>query len=147
MAVKKPRKGLTEQQKLYVKMVINGMQREEIMLQLFGIDIKTADKKVVNRYDQTLWRWRQLPEYDKEWKKCWRDRWGKLTYQAMGVIEEGMQDSALPWRRTQSANLAISYGQKAMAGEEAGVIKVQVMGMPELGSPEAPESDVESGET
>ena len=134
MATKRVPPGLPVRAKQWIRMEIANMGRQEIYPKLFGIDM--SDKAAVNRCDQQVHRWRTHPAYEREWQKAWREAWGKLTYQAMDVISEGMGDSNLPWRRTQSANVALTYGQKNLVGEDSGVVKVEVVGMPELGTPD-----------
>ncbi len=130
----------SEQQRLWIRMTMLNKPREEILLKVFGLD-ETASPTDIQRAQTKMWRWKKHPDYDKEWKAIWREIWGDLTYEAMDVLREGMRDDQLPWRRTQSANMVISYGQKHLLGDESSTIKVQVTGMPELGTPE----DVDSG--
>ncbi len=143
---KRGRKGspLSEPQKKYIEMTVDGASEADIWKTIFNEDLATIDKRTKHTIQCRLWRWAQHPEYEKYERQCYRKRWGKMTYKAMGVMEEGMTDETLPWRRTQSAVAVLNQGQKIIAGEEAGVIKVQVIGLPELGIPD--EDDGESGE-
>ena len=130
------KKAMTEQAKQWIRMTIANASREEILLKIFNVDKSTATKKEINRCDVAMNRWRNHPLYEKEWQKAWREAWGKLTYKAMTVINEGMEDDDLPWRRTQSANLAMTYGQKNLVGDEASAVKVEIVGMPDIGTPD-----------
>ena len=126
--------------KQWIRMVIANKSREEILMQVFGVDLYGGNARAINNCDSCMSRWKRHPNYEREWNKAWRERWGKISYKAMEVLEEGMEDTELPWRRTQSANLAMSYAQKNLLGDEATTLKVQITGMPEIGSP-----DVENG--
>ena len=121
-------------------MTIANASREEIYKQIFGVDIKTATKQEMNKVNCKLWRWKEHPAYEREWRKAWREAWGELTYKAIDVIREGMDDPNLPWRRTQSANLAVTYGQKNLIGDDDSAVKVEIVGMPDLGRPDEEES-------
>ena len=55
---------------------------------------------------------------------------------AMSVVQEGLHDDSLPWRKTQHANLALAYGTKMLVGEEERTVHVQIEGMPDIGSPD-----------
>ena len=130
----------TPQQKLWVQLVVAGDSRKDIIKKVFHVDIK-EQPELANRYDQMMWRWRQHPDYEKEWNAAYRELWGDITIDAMKELRNGLHDDQLPWRRTQHVNLALAYGSKLLTGDDGNVVKVQVVGMPDIGSPDQPEED------
>lgn len=136
---KKKSMNLTPQQKIWLELMVRGASRDEIFQKVFGIDYSLPEAelaKAKNRANCKLWHWKQHPAYETEWRKAWRDAWGDITYKAMAVVREGMDDSDLSWRRTQSASLALAYGQKNLIGDSDGAVKVEIVGMPDLGVPD-----------
>ena len=129
------RQPFTGQQKAWIRLVVSGESRKEIMKKIFGVDID-ANPELAGRYDQRLHRWRNHPDYEKEWNAAYREVWGEITQEAMKELRNGLRDKEMPWRRTQHVNLALAYGSKIISGEEGNIIKVQISGMPDLGSPE-----------
>ena len=81
-------------------------------------------------------RWRQHPDYHKEWLIAFKEAWSDIMVDAMVVVQEGLHDDSLPWRKTQHANLALAYGTKMIVGEEERNLNVKIEGMPPLGSPD-----------
>ena len=127
---------MTEKAKQWIRMDIANCSRKEILQKIFNVDLETATDREINRCDCAMWRWKNHPQYEREWQKAWKEAWGKLTYKAMKVVNEGMDDNDLPWRKTQSANLALTYGQKNLVGDEASAVKVEIVGMPDIGTPD-----------
>lgn len=129
------RKPFTPQQKLWVKCVVSGDSRKEIAKKVFHVDIDNDDRGA-HRVDACMYRWRRHPDYEKEWNAAYREVWGEITQEAIRELRKGLHDDELPWRRTQHVNLALTYGSKIIAGEEGNTVKVQISGMPEIGSPD-----------
>lgn len=125
----------TPLQKLWVKLVVSGATRKEILDKVFHVDLD-AHPEDANRCDVRISRWRRHPDYEKEWNAAYREVWGEITQEAMKELRNGLHDDDLPWRRTQHVNMALTYGSKIISGEESNTIKIQIEGMPELGSPD-----------
>ena len=118
---------------LQLKMV--GKTRGEIYQEIFGID--PTDHKAMNAADQKIYRWRNHPDYEKEWQRAWRTVWGDVVSEAVKELINGLHDEENPWRRTQHMNAALSYGIKAMQGDDSNKITVQIEGaMPDIGTPD-----------
>lgn len=119
----------------YLQLKMTGKPRREIYQEVFGID--PSDSKAVNAADQQIYRWRQLPDYEKEWQKAWKAVWGDVVTEAIKVLIEGLHDKKNPWRQTQHMNAALANGIKAMQGEDSGKITVQIEGsLPDIGEPD-----------
>ena len=128
--------GFTPEMKDWMKCVVRKASRPEIFRQVFGVDINEISDQEANKYDARLSRWRKHPDYHKEWMIAFKEQWGDILADAVAVVQEGLQDDSLPWRRTQHANLALAYGTKILVGEEERTVHVQVESMPDIGSPD-----------
>lgn len=133
-------KPFTPQQKLWVKCVASGFSRAEILDKVFHTT--PEDKTKSHNADCCMSRWRRHPDYEKEWRAAYKEVWGEIVQEAVRELHNGMHDAELPWRRTQHVNLALSYGSKILDGEDANTVKVQITGMPDIGSPADDEEDV-----
>lgn len=128
------RKPFTPMQKLWIRCVVAGDSRAEILDKVFHTTPDDTTK--AHNADCCMWRWRKHPDYEKEWYSAYREIWGEITVEAMRELRNGMRDKDLPWRRTQHVNMALTYGTKMMLGDDANTVKVQITGMPELGTPD-----------
>lgn len=132
----RPKSGFTPEMKQWMRMVVRKASRKEIFKEIFHEDIENLSPQEQGKYDTRLWRWRNHPDYHNEWLIAFKEQWGDILADAVAVVQEGLDDQQLPWRRTQHANLALAYGTKLIIGEEERAIHVKVEGMPELGSPD-----------
>lgn len=128
--------GFTDQQKEWMKLVVRNASRKEIMEQVFHVAPEDMNEENLHKYDCKLSRWRQHPDYQKEWLIAFKAQWNGILADAVSVVQEGLHDDSLPWRRTQHANLALAYGTKLIVGEEERTVHVQIDGMPDIGSPD-----------
>ena len=128
--------GFTPEMKDWMKLVVRKASREEIFRELFHVELKELDPQEANKYDVKLCRWRKHPDYHNEWLAAFKEQWGDILADAVAVVQEGLNDQDLPWRRTQHANLALAYGTKLIIGEEERAVHVKIEGMPDIGSPD-----------
>ena len=128
--------GFTPEMKKWMKLVVRNASRKEIFDEIFHVNIDELSHQEKNKYDVRLSRWRDHPDYHNEWIAAFKESWGPIMAKAMAVVDEGLDDDQLPWRKTQHANIALSYGTKMLVGEEERTIHVQVEGMPDIGSPD-----------
>ena len=128
--------GFTPEMKDWMKLVVRKASRKEIFSQLFHVDLESLSAQEANKYDVKMSRWRKHPDYHKEWLIAFKEQWGDIMAEAVEVVQEGLHDESLPWRRTQHANLALAYGTKLIVGEDERTVHVQIEGMPDIGSPE-----------
>ena len=139
---KRKNMNLTPQQKIWLELMVHGATRDEIFQKVFGIDYSLPPEELAREQNKArckMWHWKNHPAYETEWRKAWREAWGEITYKAMDVVLKGMDDKDLPWRATQSASLALAYGQKNLIGDDEGAVKVEIVGMPDLGTPDGEE--------
>ena len=126
----------TDQMKEFMRLEARNASRPEIFKEIFGKDIKELSDREANNNDVTIHRWRHHPDYQKEWLSAFKAQWNGIMADAMSVVQEGLHDDSLPWRKTQHANLALAYGTKMLVGEEERTVHVQIEGMPDIGSPD-----------
>ena len=128
---------VTPEMKEFLKLEVRKASRPEIFRELFGVDVSQLSDKEANKYDAKLYRWRHHPDYHKEWLIAFKNQWSDILADAVSVVQEGLHDDQIPWRRTQHANMALAYGTKLIVGEEERTVHIQVEGMPDLGSPDS----------
>lgn len=126
----------TDQMKEFMRLEARNASRPEIFKEIFGKDIKALSDREANNIDVQIHRWRHHPDYQKEWLAAFKAQWNGILADAMTVVQEGLHDDSLPWRKTQHANLALAYGTKMIVGEEERSLTVKIEGMPEIGSPD-----------
>lgn len=127
---------VSQEMKDFMKLEVRNASRPEIFKELFGLNVSELSEKEANKYDAKIYRWRHHDEYQKEWINAFKQSWGPILAKAMTVVDEGLEDNSLPWRKTQHANLALAYGTKLIVGEEERTVHVQIEGMPDIGSPD-----------
>ena len=127
---------VSQEMKDFMKLEVRNASRPEIFRELFGLNVSELSEKEANKYDAKIYRWRHHDEYQKEWISAFKQSWGPIMAKALAVVDEGLDDSSLPWRKTQHANLALAYGTKLIVGEEERTVHVQIEGMPDIGSPD-----------
>lgn len=128
--------GFTPEMKEWMRCVVRKTPREEMYSQVFHENYSELTDQERNKYNQKMFRWRNHPDYHKEWLAAFKEQWGDILTDAVAVVQEGLVDDQLPWRRTQHANLALAYGTKILVGEEEKTVHVQIEGMPDIGSPD-----------
>lgn len=129
-------KGPSEKFYKLVRLDARKASRKEIFKEVFGVDIETLSPKEQNKYDVYICNWRKRKDYHEEWLKAFKNQWSDILADAVNVVQEGLHDDSLPWRRTQHANLALAYGTKILVGEEERTMTVKVEGLPDIGSPD-----------
>lgn len=127
---------VSQEMKDFMKLEVRNASRPEIFRELFGLNVSELSEKEANKYDAKIYRWRHHDEYQKEWISAFKQSWGPIMAKALAVVDEGLDDNSLPWRKTQHANLALAYGTKLIVGEEERTVHVQIEGMPDIGSPD-----------
>jgi len=130
----------TAQQELFVRMEARGEDRKDILREVFGIDYDTASKDEIHRADCKMSRWRYFPCYDAVWKDEVMQVLKGCTSKAISVLNRQMVNED-GWLQNKAANDLLNYGKSQIYGEEERTLRVQVEGMPEIGSPDSDEND------
>ena len=127
---------VSDEMKEFMKLEVRNASRPEIFRELFGLDVSQLSEKEAKKYDAKMYRWRHHDDYQKQWLIAFKNQWNGILADAVSVVQEGLHDESIPWRRTQHANMALAYGTKLIVGEEERTVHVQIEGMPDIGSPD-----------
>ena len=125
----------TPQQKQWIQLVVRDASRKEIAEKVFHFDLD-SDPVKAHRMDCKLYRWRRHPDYRKEWDAAYKEVWGDALTEDTKVAIEGLRDKDNPWRRTQHANMVLTYATRLINGDESNTFHVKVEGLPEIGTPD-----------
>lgn len=125
----------TTKQDLFVRLEAQGAGRPEILLQVFGLDVETADPRLVNNADVQMYRWRRKPWYDEIWKDEIRRISIAMSSEALKKIKAQIRDDN-GWLANKAANDSLTFAKPLIWGEDEKALTVRVEGMPEIGSPD-----------
>ena len=123
---------LTVDQERFVRMEANGFITPEIIWELWKVK---KDDENYHAYECKLTRWRKHPKYAETWKdEVRRQDYSDYT-KARKTLRKSMDDSD-KWLAMQSAvNVMNTTGKRIYADEDT-AIRVEITGMPEIGSPD-----------
>ena len=114
------------------QMLAHGNSEEEVLKACFGI-CKSSTPAEKAKARKEFHKWCDDPGfqacYRSEVKRCYMPAYAKAVQRIVGQI-----DSNLPWLANKAANDVITRMAAAM-GEDDNTIRVQIEGMPELGTP------------
>ena len=125
----------TTKQDLFVRLEAQGAGRPEILLQVFGLDVETADPRLVNNADVQMYRWRRKPWYDDIWKDEIKRISIAMSSEALKKIKAQIRDDN-GWLANKAANDSLAFAKPLIWGEDEKALTVRVEGMPEIGSPD-----------
>ena len=135
-----PRKraeNLTVQQEQFVRMEANGYLYPDIIKAIWDLT-REDDEKEYHAKESMLSRWRKHPKYVEVWKDEVKKHDFKDFIKARNTLRRSM-DADDKWLAMQSAvNVMNTTGKRIYADEENSV-RVEVVGMPDLGTPDQPE--------
>lgn len=122
----------------YAQMKANDMSRPEILLELFGLDIATADPKAIKAADQQTHRWRAHPQYfevfDAEIERILRAASSKAVRTLTNQMDRNEKGDL--WLQNKAANDVLNHRRALMADRQDTAVTIKVEGMPELGTPD-----------
>ena len=136
MGNKLPKDKATVKLDLFARMEANMASREEKMLRIFGLDLKTADERLVHNADATMCRWRKHPMYDTIWKEEVRSQDYSDYTEARRILRQGMRQQKDGWLAMNSAVNALSNANKRLFHDEDSAVTVKIEGLPDIGSPD-----------
>lgn len=129
---------------LFAKMSAQGFDRYDIMKKVFDIDLATADDAAQHRADQQMSRWRRHPDFDKIWQSEIKGILRAAGGKAVNVLRQQLDKGDVPWLQNKAANdVLVQAKNSGIFGEDEAKLTVQIVGMPELGSPD--QDDGQSG--
>ena len=132
---------LTGQQERFIRMSAQGCTRKEIMQEVFSIDLDSSPENEIHAADQKMSRWRKRPEFESVWKDEIRNILIASTGKAYRRLNMQIDSEDQPWLANKAANDILNHGKQMIFGGEENTVRVQVSGMPEIGSPDQPEED------
>ena len=119
----------------FIRMEANLCSREEKLRELFGITDWKNDPRTKSA-DDKMYRWRRHPMFDQIWK----DELAKQDYEdysiARQVLRKGMKQDQDKWLAMNSAINVISNGNKRIFQDDQQTVRVQIEGLPDIGSPD-----------
>lgn len=119
----------------FIRMEANLCSREEKLRELFGITDWKHDPRTKSA-DDKMYRWRKHPMFDQIWK----DELAKQDYEdysyARRVLRQGMKQDKDGWLAMNSAINVISNGNKRIYQDDQQTVRVQIEGLPDIGSPD-----------
>ena len=122
----------------YAQMAAQDCSRAEILLELFGLDTNTADKKAIHAAEQQLYRWRQHPNYfdyfDTEIERILRAASSKAVKTLATQMDPNSKGDL--WLQNKAANDVLNHRRALMADRQDTAVTIKVEGMPELGTPD-----------
>ena len=127
---------LTAQQELFVRMSAQGKSREEILREVFNLELGRDPENVIHNADCKMTRWRKHPDFDSTWKREVKDILYGCTSEAIQVIRGQLRKEDQAWLQNKAANDLLNYGKSQIFGDEERAVHVKIEGMPEIGSPD-----------
>lgn len=123
----------------FIRMEARGESPGEILRQIFHLDPETCDEKTRQNAYQQMYRWRHRPDADAIWQDELKATVRRHVPKAMLRINSQV-DSDTEWLANKAANdVLIMAGKVGVIKTEETALKVEVTGLPEIGSPD--ESD------
>ena len=132
---------LSDRAKNFIQMEARGVPRDVILQEVFHYPPGTKDKKLLNKADSQMHRWREHPEAKAYWDK----EIAKMIQQALPgafrtLINQSTNDDGevkKGWLANKAsndlANLAKAIG---IVKTEETALQIQINGMPDIGSPD-----------
>ncbi len=136
--------GLNARQLTAAMMLFQGKDKDEIAKACFPCltdDGVTYDEKKVKAARQNLNRWINSPKFQEYYQKLLKDFAMRWYGKALHTIANQM-DSQQGWLANKAANDILTRVGNIVTGEDENTVKIQIEGMPTLGSPDTVE-DVE----
>ena len=120
----------------FIRMEARGESANDIIREIFGVDPDTCSHQEKNRIWQTMYRWRHRPDA----KAIWDDELSAVVRRHVpGAVRRlnSQVDNENDWVANKASNdvLALAKSLGVVRSEET-AIKVQIEGIPELGSPD-----------
>lgn len=120
----------------FIRMEARGESPNDILREIFHLDPETCTHAEKNRAWQTMHRWRYRPDA----KAIWDDELSAVVRRHVpGAVKRisTQVDNDNDWVSNKASNDLLALAQRlGVVRSEETAIKVQVEGMPDLGSPE-----------
>jgi len=120
----------------FIRMEARGESADEILRQIFHLDPETCGEKVKQNAYQQMYRWRHRPDADA----IWQDELKATVRRHVPVSIKRIKtqvDSDTEWLANKAANdVLVLAGKIGVIQNQETALKVEISGMPDLGSPD-----------
>ena len=132
----RPTARLTGRAEAMIRLDARGTDPNEIMRIIFDIDPGTVDPKLKNKLAQQMFRWRHHPQAQSIWEDEVRQFVRANVPRAVNRINRQVDDDN-GWLANKAANDMVNMAKvTGVFQTEDKAVRVQIEGMPELGSPD-----------
>lgn len=122
----------------FIRAEARGEPHDKILKEQFGIDENSSPKDKA-RAEQYMFRWRHRPDADAIWQDELRAVVRRHVPCSIGKIKSQI-DSNMDWLSNKAANDVITLASRiGVIRTEETAMKVEITGMPDIGSPDQPE--------
>ena len=120
----------------FIRAEARGEPHDKILLEQFGIDVKTCDPKDKARAEQYMHRWRHRPDADAIWQDELRAVVRRHVPAAIGRINKQI-NSDTEWLANKASNDVVALASRigAIKTQET-AMTIEIQGLPDIGSPD-----------
>ena len=119
----------------FIRAEARGEPHDKILREQFGVD-ENSDPREKARAEQYMWRWRHRPDADAIWQDELKATVRRYVPGAVGRIKSQV-DSDTEWLANKAANDVLTLaGKIGVIQNQETALKVEISGMPDLGSPD-----------
>ena len=120
----------------FIRMEARGEKADDILREIFHLDPDNCAEDVKQRAYQQMYRWRHRPDADAIWQDELKAVVRRCVPNAANRIKHQI-DSNTEWLANKAANDVITLaGRIGVIKNEETALKVEVTGMPDIGSPD-----------
>jgi len=120
----------------FIRMEARGEPADDILRKVFNLDPETCTDQEKNRAYQQMYRWRHRPDADA----IWQDELKATVRRHVPVSIKRIKtqvDSDTEWLANKAANdVLVLAGKIGVIQNQETALKVEISGMPDLGSPD-----------
>lgn len=120
----------------FVRLEARGEDRKTILQTIFGLDVDKDDKKLINKADQQMYRWRHHPGAEEIWQDEVKQQMRLYVPRAVSRIGKQIDDEN-GWLANKASNDVLTMAKNAgVLQTEEKALSVKIEGMPDIGSPD-----------
>lgn len=120
----------------FIRMEARGEPADDILRKVFNLDPDNCDPKEKNKAYQQMWRWRHRPDAEAIWQDELKATVRRHVPISLNRIKSQV-DSDTEWLANKAANdVLILAGKVGVIKSEETALKVEISGMPDLGTPD-----------
>lgn len=132
----RPTGPMTARIEQFIRMEARGEPADDILREIFKLDPDNCDPKEKNKAYQQMFRWRHRPDAEAIWQDELRAVVRRHVPVSIGRINKQI-DSDTEWLANKAANDVITLASRiGVIRTEETALKVEINGMPDLGSPD-----------